>query len=476
MTIQMIFFDMGGTIDTFRFSREYRIANVHLIRECLERAGITLTQSDEKLADLITKGAVAYSCWNLESNIELAPAEIWSRFFLKNVHLTSEALEPIGEELGFLYETKLYIREIRQEVPDVLAKIKEMGLKIGCISNTQSLKQVSYNLKQYGIIDYFDPIVLSSSYGRRKPDPAIFYYAARLANVPTGKCVYVGDKINRDILGAHRAGFRLAVQIKHEYDNGEKDEGATPDAVIQKMNDLLPILEEELEKDKRNLQKHKSNKVKALFFDAGDILYYRPHRDMNFKKYLNGKKLDLDPNFESERRRVKDLAYSGKMRRRDYYEKVLHLYGIHSKEEIAEGIAAMNLDDNTVEIIEGVPETINQLKENGFILGIITDTAFSFSKKLNWFEKHGFGHVWDSVISSKEIGVRKPSPTMYEKAILQTGVLACEAVFVGHKKTELDGARAVGLKTIAFNYEKDAVADYYVQNFRDLLKIPLLEK
>ena len=53
------------------------------------------------------------------------------------------------------------------------------------------------NLKEYGIRQYFDPIVLSSEYGRRKPDPAIFHYAARLANVPTSECLYVGDRIAR---------------------------------------------------------------------------------------------------------------------------------------------------------------------------------------------------------------------------------------------------------------------------------------
>ena len=475
MTLQAVFFDMGGTIDTYRFTKEYRIANIHLIRECLARTGIFLTLSDEQLADLITKGVSRYLDWNLESNIEMKPEEIWSKFFFKGLHISAKQLTPIAEELAFLYETKLYLREMRKEVPLALSRIKKLGLKIGCISNTQSLTQVPFNLKEYGIINYFDPIVLSSNYGRRKPDPSIFYYTARLASVPTGACVYVGDKINRDILGAKRAGFRLAVQIKHEYDNGEKDEGAIPDAIIQNLDELLPILENELKKDKSNHKRQKSRQIKALFFDAGDILYHRPHRDKNLRKFLEGKNLDLHPNFSREKLRLKDLAYSGKIKRHEYYEEVLKLYGIHSPKEIAEGKGVMSLDDNTVEIIEGVPETINQLKEKGFILGIITDTALSYSKKLSWFEQQGFGHVWDAVISSKEIGIRKPSPEMYEKALKQTGVRACEAVFIGHKKSELDGAKANGLKTIAFNYEKNVVADLYVKNFSDLLKIPLLE-
>ena len=38
-----------------------------------------------------------------------------------------------------------------------------------------------------------------------------------------------------------RAGYCLAVQIKHPYDNGEVDEGATPDAIIHSMDELLPF-------------------------------------------------------------------------------------------------------------------------------------------------------------------------------------------------------------------------------------------
>jgi HAD superfamily hydrolase (TIGR01509 family) len=476
MTIQAVFFDMGGTIDTFGFTREYRILNVHYIKDCLASARISLNLSDEQLADSITEGASEYLRWNMNSYIELSPAEIWSKFFLKGQSISVHELSPIAEELAFIYETKLFHREIRKEVPGVLAKIKEMGFQLGLISNTQSLKQVRFNLEQYGILEYFDPIVLSSEYGRRKPDPAIFYHAARLAGVPTGACAYVGDKINRDIVGARRSGFRLAVQIKHKYDDGIKDEGASPDAVIENMQELTPILEAEKSKDRSRNSSIFGNNVKAIFFDAGDILYFRPHKEENLNKFFVDNQIQVDSNYEQERAALKDIAFSGRMGRHKYYEKVLSLYGINDPKLIDEGVKAMSLDDNTVEIFDGVPETINQLKEKGFVLGIITDTALPISKKLNWFDQNGFGGLWDVFISSKEIGVRKPDPAMYEKAIRQVGICPTDAVFVGHKISELDGARAVGMKTIAFNFDEGAIADFYIDQFSDLLNVPFLEK
>ncbi len=476
MVIKAVFFDMGGTIDTYRFTRQHRIAHMFLIRDCLSKVGITLEQSDEQLADAIVLGVRSYLRWNRTYNLELKPAEIWSRFFFKGMGISESRLEPIAEELAYLYEARLFIRAPRPEAQEVLAKIQAMGLKIGCISNTQSATQVPASLKEYGLSEYFDPVVLSSHYGRRKPDPAIFHYAARLAKSPASACIYVGDKINRDILGAQRAGYRLAVQIKHQYDNGEKDTGATPDLVIQNLNELLPVLEAEMEKSRAIQPLLAKRRVKALFFDACDVLYYRPQRDQHLSRYLKGKTINLPPNFLEEKQRLKDLAYSGQMKRREYHEKLLRLYGIHSPQELARGMAALSLDDATVEIIPGVPETLHCLKGRGYLLGIITDTAMSISKKLNWFEAHGFGRVWDVVISSKEIGVRKPSLEMYQLALEQTGVTPRQAAFIGHKKSELDGARAAGLITIAFNYEEDAAADVYIQNFRDLLSLPLLEE
>jgi putative hydrolase of the HAD superfamily len=472
--LRAIFFDMGGTLDTFHYTPEYRISKMPLVRNTLAKAGIQGHFSDLALSEQISQGASAYLRWNMETNRELKPADIWSRFFLKDLQLTAEQLAPIAEDLAYLYETQLFVRELRPEIPGILKKIADLGLIIGCISNTQSQTQVPMNLKEYGIIQFFDPIILSSVYGKRKPDPSIFYYAARQANVPTSACLYVGDKINRDILGARRAGFRLAVQIRHLYDNGEPDEGATPDAVIADMRELLPLIEQELKQDQLHATVGDTHKIKAIFFDAGDILYHRPQKGKNLKQFLAEKNIIPPPDLERATRPIRDLAFSGKIKRHAYYEQVLRLCGIEDPVELARGAKAMGLDDNTVDIISGVPETIRQLKQQGYILGIITDTALSVSKKLKWFERYGFGNVWDTVISSKEMGIRKPSPQMYEKAITQTGVCACDAVFVGHKKTEIDGAKAVGLHTVAFNYDADVKADAYIEDFHELLNLPLL--
>jgi HAD superfamily hydrolase (TIGR01509 family) len=151
------------------------------------------------------------------------------------------------------------------------------------------------------------------------------------------------------------------------------------------------------------------------------------------------------------------------------------MYGITRPEQLARGKQALIDDDANVAFFEGVPETLLALKERGFLLGIVTDTANSISAKLSWFERGGFGHVWDSIISSMDIGTRKPDPRIYQAALQQLGLTPDQAVFVGHRVSELAGARAVGMQTIAFNYDQDASADYFIGQFSDILKVPVLD-
>ena len=478
MSIQAVFFDMGGTIDTYGYTRELRLERTPGIQQRLQAAGINLGLSNQGLYEVVSAGLARYHAWSLESLEELPPQRVWSEYILPGYPVDRSALDAIAEDLMCYIETRYYERRMRPEVPEVLEAIKGMGLKIGLISNVNSRGQVPINLTEYRLRDYFDPVVLSSEYGRRKPDPAIFHYAARLANLPTGRCMHVGDRIVRDVLGARRAGFRLVVQIKHDFEHGEPDEGATPDYVIESMTELLDILEgarKGFHPDPKPANESPCA-IRALLFDAGDLLYYRPERGKFFTEFLEELGLDSEETYAGERYVLRQRAYRGEMDQAEYQREILNLYGITAPEQVDRGLKAMKKDENNVQFFEGVKETLLALKEAGYLLGIVTDTANPLHAKLTWFERGGFGHVWDAITSSLDVGVRKPDPKIYCAALKQLGVTVEQTVFLGHKKSELDGARNVGIRTIAFNYDDDALADYYVKNFADILKVPLLSQ
>jgi HAD superfamily hydrolase (TIGR01549 family)/HAD superfamily hydrolase (TIGR01509 family) len=475
MTIQAVFFDMGGTIETFWYDRALRLDATHALRTLFLKAGIELGLDNENLYQLVSQGLEGYRRRALATNEELSPGRVWREFVLCDYpqqakRLTAEA----AEELMCFIEMHYYHRAMRPEVPHVLETIRAMGLKIGLISNVCSRGQVPTNLEEYGIRHYFSPVVLSSEYGRRKPDPAIFHYAASLANVPTGAVAYIGDRVARDIGGARRAGFRLAIQVRHDFVQEEDDTGPLPDRIIDNLDEFPPILAEEIARGRKWGVFRTVSGIRAVLFDAGDILYYRPNKEEKLKTFLAELGIRyLPPSIEDDEA-LKDLAFRNLISREEYHEALIRLYGVTRYKDVDCGKRLLEEIDHDIDFYPGAAETLHALKKHGFMLGIITDTATPVHVKLSWFERGGFGSVWDAIVSSKELGTRKPDPEIYQTALFQLGIGASQAVFVGHKSSELEGAQAIGMKTIAFNYVPPVTADYYISSLPEMLSVPLL--
>jgi len=472
MVIRAVFFDMGGTIETYWHTTELRLKAMPDIKACLRSAGIETGLDDHELFRSISAGYGRYHEWSIKTMEELQPQQVWSDYILKPFAIDPQKITPVAEDLMYLLESRFFHREMRPEVPSVLETIQKLNLKIGLISNICSQNLVPANLDKYGIRHYFDPIILSSNYRRRKPDPAIFHFAANQAGVPTSECMYVGDRIARDVVGARRAGYGVAIQIVHEFEHGENETGAVPDHKIQKLTELVDILEKDIQDGRSAIKDQK--RVHAILFDAGDILYFRPERGQYLRTFLSEINLSNKEISDEKRNNYRDKAFNGEISQREHRQAVLDLYGIHEPGLIERGIQAMEKDDNNIRFFDGVRDTLISLKKEGFLLGIITDTANPIHVKLSWFEQGGFGHVWDSIISSQELGVEKPDPGSYNAALKQLGLCAYQTVFVGHSPEELDGARELGMRTIAFNYGENAKADYYINKFSELLKVPIL--
>jgi len=475
MTVKTVFFDMGGTLDTFWYSPEMRLQATPALQQLLSAHGIDLHLSDANLYNLVTGGLARYHQWRMTSLDELSPETVWRNYILADFNADFPQLGSAADDLMVWVETQYYCRQMRPEIPSVLAEIHKVGYKIGLISNVNSRGQVPLNLSQYGIKHYFNPIVLSSEYKRRKPDPAIFHYAARLSNSPTSECIYIGDRIARDIVGAKRAGFHLAIQIKHDFLHGEKDEGAVPDFIISNMNELLDLLCKEKSTSKVGGQPEQTAaKTRAVLFDADGILYYRTNKDEEQNAFIQQFGKPGCNVTETEINQLRHQAFIGQITFEQYKARVLNLYGITDPVLLSDGIQRALQEKEKIQFFDGAQETLQKLKDRNLYLGIVTDTAQPLHIKINKLERGGIGYFWDAITPSSEVGVQKPDPRIYQLTLQQLGVKPDQAVFVGHKTSELDGARRVGLKTVAFNYDADAKADYYIHHFSDLADLPIM--
>ena len=84
---------------------------------------------------------------------------------------------------------------------------------LGCITNGSSQGQ-NGKLRNAGIYDYFDCIVISGEAGVAKPDKGIFEKMAENLKVAPEECLFVGDAFSLDITGALQSGYK-AVWVFH---------------------------------------------------------------------------------------------------------------------------------------------------------------------------------------------------------------------------------------------------------------------
>jgi putative hydrolase of the HAD superfamily len=96
---------------------------------------------------------------------------------------------------------------IYPEVPAVLDSVRRSGHRIGLITNGASGMQRG-KLAAVGLSTAFDPTVVSSEVGVRKPDPGIFEHALVQAAVGPADAWHVGDNPWVDVRGAAAAGLR----------------------------------------------------------------------------------------------------------------------------------------------------------------------------------------------------------------------------------------------------------------------------
>jgi putative hydrolase of the HAD superfamily len=242
--IQAVLFDMGGTLEELYNDEAIRQEATRGLRELLRERGIDPGLSLPDLQAAVSSGLETYQAWRKKSEIELAPDVVWGEYILAGHGLSQEQLSAAAEDIAFFYETHYHRRSLRPEAPAALEALRTQGFRLAIISNIISRRLVPCKLVEYGIAHYFDPVVTSSSLGWRKPNERIFDEAARLMQLPPKTCAYVGDTISRDVIGARRAGYGLAIQIK-SFLTASSDRGAEdvePDAVIRDLTEVVELV------------------------------------------------------------------------------------------------------------------------------------------------------------------------------------------------------------------------------------------
>jgi HAD superfamily hydrolase (TIGR01509 family) len=219
--------------------------------------------------------------------------------------------------------------------------------------------------------------------------------------------------------------------------------------------------------------------IKGIFFDAAGVLYTRGGPTEAFAlSLLQELGFPTTPSAQDLERQkaLRSQASQGQLSHEAYWDEFLRMRGVASPDQRQALIKQITDYSNDVIPVSGNREALADLKQRGFVLGIVTDTMYPLEWKVRRLEKAGVAEFIDVIACSTVLGVHKPDPAMYLNAVQQAHLTPGESAFVGHATIELEGARRAGMKTVAVNHDPDAQADYYAQSLLDLLNVPIFQK
>ena len=125
-------------------------------------------------------------------------------------------------------------------IQEAFGRLKAMGLTLGIGTNMTADYQFE-KLSRLGVLRYLDFFVSSEEASAEKPDPRFFALCAGKAGLAPEACVFVGDSLTGDVLGALNAGMR-AVWFNPRPEPAETPPGVCRIHAHAELPDLLSTL------------------------------------------------------------------------------------------------------------------------------------------------------------------------------------------------------------------------------------------
>jgi phosphoglycolate phosphatase len=118
--------------------------------------------------------------------------------------------------------------------------LRHAGYKLGCVTN-KAARFTEPLLKDLGVYDKFSIVISGDTLPSKKPDPAPLLHAAAFFGCRPENALMIGDSVS-DVKAARAAGFQI-VCMSYGYNHGVDIRQEKPDAVIDSLVDIFPLLE-----------------------------------------------------------------------------------------------------------------------------------------------------------------------------------------------------------------------------------------
>jgi putative hydrolase of the HAD superfamily len=160
------------------------------------------------------------------------------------VEIPSAEIRPMVDTIIRVWHKGMYLDHDAVEVLETLRR----RYKVGLVTNWEHAPRIHELLKELGIENLFDAVVVSDEHGAAKPDPAIFHEALNRTRVAPEEAVYVGD-MDVDVAGSINAGMHPVLIKRSDQGNWasysyDESTGVSLDGVtrISRLSELLGVL------------------------------------------------------------------------------------------------------------------------------------------------------------------------------------------------------------------------------------------
>ena len=178
---------------------------------------------DKFIADLQVTNSEQLSLWDFYARM----LDIWPGCF--------ESVEAALEAHSLVVPNCV---SIHGRTGDLLRDLKDAGVPVGVVTNGPTEMQWA-KVRNTGVADIVDAVVVSEEFGVNKPDPAIFNHALSLIGASASETLFVGDNTEADIGGASGVGMRTAWM---SHGRSWEIDSYRPDYVIDNVWDVRSLL------------------------------------------------------------------------------------------------------------------------------------------------------------------------------------------------------------------------------------------
>lgn len=198
--------------------------------------GYTLVNEDAVWAERCKQQAATEHAQEMGITADALMEELWE---------ASKNLQPpwkfVMQQHGFEQSAK-YNGNLEKPYDDAPLVLEKLGKKfrLGIIANQSG--GLDERLRSFGLDRYFSVVISSADFGFSKPDKRLFLAALKKSGCAAHNAVFVGDRLDNDILPAKSLGF-VTVRIKQGFAKNQvaPSKDWQPDYEVNSLSELLQL-------------------------------------------------------------------------------------------------------------------------------------------------------------------------------------------------------------------------------------------